>query len=179
MSTQQAFATHFEPVARIGENLLVLPKEKYGYYKVTAIEPIPIIIKDFGAINAESESKDTAITEVELNEDEIGQFRFIPLDDIEVEIKQPLANARGFTKTVVTRVSKLSAQLDPTLKHTEVFTIEDEKLYFKIKNPSKSNISRSRVAIFGWKFKVKELKAKPQKYAVIQVEVLPTGGGVE
>jgi len=179
VSVNQAFATYFEPIVKIGENLLILPEQKYGYYTVTAIEPLPVIIHDFGSVSSESESKDINVSALQLNEGEVGQWRLVPLDDIEVEVKQPLANTRSVTKEVTSKINAFSVAFDPTLKHTEFFTIKDEKVYFKITNPTKSDITRARVAFFGWKLKVKKLPAKPAKFAVIQVEVISTGQEVK
>ena len=73
------------PAAGIGENILLRRLKKYFLYRVLFREGLPpgaALVRDFGAIGAGvTVAQQSLQAQLELTEDQIGQFRFFPLDD--------------------------------------------------------------------------------------------------
>jgi len=165
-----------EPPVKIGENICVLTTEgKKIYYEVTYIEPLPPspnLVKDFGALTAGSSSGDTKLDILEVDDDEVGIYRFFPLDDVECTLKLPKALRRFLTKTKtavvtpLTRVYALNGH-DPTLVMTEFAVFEDDVPYMDVKNPTNDNITMSRVQFYGWRLCGRRLDKKPEKVSYV------------
>jgi hypothetical protein len=162
----------FKPIALVGENLEIQKGADaiLGYYKIKYIEPLQGVICNFGTLDAEAESGDTEFTDLYMNDLNLAQYRLYCLSDIEVTLRQPKAKTRFTGKTYVHKVDAFTHQRDPTLKTTEIFMWEDEKVYFNAKNVSKKSQPLNRFVAFGYKFVVEKLAAKPEKYATITVE---------
>lgn len=146
----------FEPVAKIGENLIFTPLNSYAYkngrpvyYKISYIEPIPAVYKDFGSISASSSLSNQEVTDLYLEDYQLGQYRVIPIDDVKIEISQPQATARYTTKSYTSYVDRLTYPENIL----EFFILSDDnKPYFKITNPHDWSIAKSRVKFIGWKY---------------------------
>ena len=169
-----------EPVAKIGENIIFTPLNSYAYksgrplfYKIAYIEPIPAVFKDFGTVSASSSITNQEVTDLYMDDNQLAQYRVIPIDDIEVAINQPQAMARFTTKSYTSYVSKLT---DPH-SFLEFFVFEDNnKPYFKITNPHDWDIAKSRVKFIGWKYilvpkLVKTENDIPNAFTAIPLEV--------
>jgi cysteinyl-tRNA synthetase len=156
-----------EPIALVGENLLVLPERKYGYYKVEWLEEIQDVDYDFGSIAAESETEETEVSNLYMSDGEIGSWMIKPIDDVEVKVSQPSAIGRYKTKEVKTSI-KAATELR---KRGILFVWEDEKVYFTVKNPTKYPLDRSKVRFKGlYRYQVRKLPTAPERYSVIVVE---------
>ena len=160
-----------EPPVKIGENICVLTTEgRKRYFRVTFIEPLPpspSLVKDFGALSAGSSSGDTKLDILEMDDCEVGIFRFFPLDDVECTLKQPKALRRFLTKTKVAVVTPLTKVYDPALVTTEFAVFEDDVPYMDVKNPTNYDLSTSRVQFFGWRLAGEELKEPPEKVSYV------------
>ena len=165
-----AYQHIFEPVVKVGENIAVFPTNKYGYFKVLYIRQLPEIIHDFGSISAEKTVSDKEVTDLYMNDGEIAQYRMMPLDDIVITVKQPLAKGIWTTRNTQAAISQKTLQLQTITGISEFFVYEDEKIYFNVTNPTKYNISKSRVLFTGFKFAVEKLPTPPEVYTVIPVE---------
>jgi len=166
-----AFRLEFEPVVKPGENIAVQFADKIEYYLVEHVEPLQPIVHDFGSIAAETEEEDKEVEGLYMPDGEIGQYRFLLLDDFEVEVKQPKAKSKWTTEKVTTRVTYANQWLDPTLAKSELFVFEDEKVYFDVKNPTKVARTVNRALFFGFRLKIKPIP-KPPVYTTISVEVV-------
>ena len=166
-----AFEERLSPSVQIGDNLQLLPEDhpKSGYYRVEYIEALHLISHDFGSISSETETADTEISNLYMDDLELGEFVISLIDDIELMIKQPFAKTRFKTKSLVTRITKLATQLDPFLSRNRVFVIEDEKIYFVAKNPTKYARPSNKVSFQGWRYILTKLDVKPDRYARIPV----------
>jgi hypothetical protein len=166
----------FEPVVQPEMNVRIFDSTKtYGYFEVTHVEPVGYIIKDFAVtISSESWSRGNEFQEVYVQDSEMAQWRMKVLDDIEVRLAQLGKELkRGSLKYgVPVNVSLMTELIDETLKSTEFYTYRDEKVYVDIYNPTQSSISRNRVVVFGYKFKLNKLDSKPGKYTNIPIGVI-------
>ena len=166
-----AFEERLSPSAQIGDNLELIPEDhpKKGFYRVEYIEQIHPIDYDFGSLAAGTEGTDTEITDLYMDDLELAEYVTHLVDDLELSVKQPFAKTRFKTKSVVTRITKLATQLDPLLSRNRIFVIEDEKVYFVPKNPTKYARPSNKVRFQGWRYILTELKVKPEKYTRIPV----------
>lgn len=157
----------FEPVAKPRENIRIVPDNKY--YRVEYVEPIYGILISLGSVSAESTGSLKELTELDLNPLEMGQWRIVLLDDINLIVKQPRATQKGTTKIESTKISPHLMLLDPSLKFTELFTFEDKtRIFIQPENPTKYSVN-ARILVFGWKFLLAELESPPAKYTDIPV----------
>ncbi|RLJ08586.1 MAG: hypothetical protein DRP12_00025 [Candidatus Aenigmatarchaeota archaeon] len=152
-----------EPVALPGENIVILPDNKP--FRVAWIEPLPAIDKDFGSLAAGAETGDTEVTDVYTDENQLVQFRIIPLDDVEVTVKQPRAKGRWVTKVVQAKLIKDN----PHDNLAEMFQFEDRGLFFNVKNPTSYTLPASRVRLVGFRFVLEPLSEMPEKKTYVVV----------
>jgi len=165
------YGTEFQPVVKLFENIGVYTTEgKWKYFQVAFIEPLPPsedLIKDFGAIAAGGSVSATDVTELELYENQIGQYRYFPLDDIMITVTQPRAITRYSIKAKKVRVSMLSEVYDPSLRSTELYVFEDDYPQMAIENNGPIAVTQSRVQFFGYRIVGDPLPEKPDKVAFV------------
>jgi len=166
------YATLFEPVVKPRENIRLVPalRGRKQFFQVEYVEPVYGIIIDLGQLAASSSTSLSAIDNLDLDENQLGQWRLFLLDDFELLIKQPRAVERGTTKVVSTKITPYTMILDPELKSTEFYTFEDKtRVYIQATNPTNSSVY-ARIFVYGWKFLLKEIE-QPAKYTDIPIAV--------
>jgi hypothetical protein len=174
----------FEPVAQKGENIIFLPEAKYNpagnvFFEVKEIQALfdGQLVNDFGSIAATTEASPAEYTDLYMAPRWLGQYRMMVLDDIEVARLHPRAVIGSSTESVVTKVTKFTPLLDPTLKSTEFFMFEDKpELYFQPKNTTKYTIGKSRVLFFGWALLLETKSGSPPKATYVPIEFSGIGG---
>lgn len=172
-----AFQLEFKPVALVDENIGLyqyVAKKKPRFFTVQFIEPLNPVEHDFGGLAAETNTGDTEIPgdRLYLPELEMGQYLIIPLDDVYVKIKQPLAKSRWVTKGQTTELRKRYYAYEPlkAMNLGQIFVFEDEKIFFDVQNPTKYPILKARVIFPGFRFVLEELVEKPAKFTWVPVE---------
>jgi hypothetical protein len=156
-----------EPVCLVGENLLVLPKDKYGFYRVEWIEELNDVDHDFGTAAAETELTEAEVSGLYMSDGEIAGWRIKPIDDVEVKLSQPQAIGRWKTKELKTALKSAT----DFRKRGFIFIFEDEKAYFAVKNPTKYSVQRTLVRFKGlYRYVVKKLDKEVTPYTTIVVE---------
>lgn len=170
-----AYHEKFEPIAAVGQNLYMFAPSRpqiHGFYRVLFEEPLPTIIHDFGSIASEDDTGDVEVTALYQDEDNCAHYRVFPLDDLNLEVKQPKALTRWTTKEATTYLDQLHGQyVAAEYRHlTEVFVFEDEKIYFLCRNPTKYTQPRNRVLFIGFRYSVEKLKERPAQWAFFPVE---------
>ena len=167
---RKSFAISFEPVVQIEENLHLMPLNKY--FKVSYIEGIPLLEHDFGDFTAGETKSDQEVTEVYLEDDEIGQYRFVPITAGVhiVGLKQPKGRPKWVTKTArakLTNIRDYADTLVETLQLTEVYQYKDTG--FSVDVYSTNAVSAAIVRFYGIRFKLVEIK-KPEVFKTIWTE---------
>lgn len=163
----------FEPELKYGD--IVYIKELDKFYRVKGVEAIPLIDKDFGAINAGATLQDQEVTELYLKENRLAQYRiYVVTDNIEITIAQPKARKRYATKSSIGKITRFhSLAWDILSKLTEIWIFEDEnKIYFNVKNAGSTNLSESKVYFLGWQYDLEEYEGTPPEYKVVELESL-------
>jgi len=162
-----AFAYEFSPVARVGENLFLIPLNRYVTIKY--IEPIPGKIIDFGSLDAGESTPTTELTDMEMPEDEIGQYRIKVLDDITVTVYQKRGVGRFSTKNVLYPITPDSDTLSSHANSTEIFVYGDDAPWVQVTNSGTVPILKSRIWIQGFRYVVETLEEAPAKYTAIPI----------
>lgn len=149
-----------EPVAQIGHNVGILWDNGWKYWKVTYLEPIPPFqFLDIGAIGVQSVSAATAAGNLDLEDKEFGQFRWYPIDNMQVRLWLPSADGRYRLKNMMSVVDQNILDRDPCLHLTEFFEWEDERPHFEGINLMDYALTQARLVGQGYRFKVAELPA--------------------
>jgi len=162
----------FEPIAKVGDNIRLLPDDhpKAGYYRVLFVEPLHEIQYDFGALAAGGSAEDKEIEDLYMPDNELAQYRIYCMDDIEVKVKQPMAKTRFPTDKVVTEITAFSHQLlQPKMHRNELFVIEDEKVLFTVTNPTKYPSYRNRIKAVGYRYVLEKLPEAVAPFAAVNV----------
>ena len=162
----------FEPVVEPRMNVRLLPD--YGYFKVLGVEPIGVIVYDFGkTLTAGSESKNIEFSTVYMQENEMAQWRVWVLDDFEIRLKLVgRERLRGSTKYSSDSIVTFSMDTNDYDELSQFFTFEDEKVFVDIKNPTQDTITKERVMLMGFKYVLQKLEEKPEKWTDIPIGVV-------
>jgi len=155
-----------KPIALVGENVHLMPQNKY--YTVERMETLPPFIVDFGSLTAGKTKEKERIEDTEMPKTWLAQYRFKPLDDIEIKVYQPEGKGKYLIKKdeVMVSVNIFIREIDPCLHLTELFQWEDTRLLFTVTNPTKYDLPTSRVLFFGIRYKLKEIP-KPPRFTTV------------
>jgi hypothetical protein len=114
---------------------------------------------DIGAIAAGGTSARTQAPNLQMWQNEFGQFRWFPMDTAQIRLYLPNATGRNnlrntqvnFDPTIVTR--------DPCLHMTEMFVWEDRNPAFEAFNYTGAAITQCRIIAMGFRFVTEALPA--------------------
>ena len=178
MRERFAFKEEFEPVVNVGEILHPLPMQGKDmdklYVKVLYIEALPYHERDFGPIGAGLTTGVTELIDVYMDDNELGQFRFVVVDD-DVEIfwfAQPQASRRWVTEN--TQWGSLAEWADPRNNPMmekyhlhEFFQWEDDRCWVDL--TTVGGVAASRIGFYGFRYVVEVLDKVPTVYTSIPV----------
>jgi len=171
MKPRSIFLEDLKPVAQIEQNIQLIPLNKF--YTVEWIEPIPQIVKDFGAVSALSKLEKKEVKEVHLRDNCLAQYRGLPLDYIKIDVYRPTALKQYALKNVESYIVRDVAAYSPKQNLLEFFQWEDEDIFFDITNPTQYDINMSRVLFYGFQYKLKGLIERPTVYTVVPIQAMP------
>lgn len=178
MKERFAFKEAFEPVVNVGENLhlnpLIAKDTGKLYVKVGYIEALPYTEIDLGAIAAGVPLGITELITCYMDDNELGQFRFVVVDDDVVisEFRQPQASSRWVTENTQweSLVEWADPRNNPMMEHYhlhEFFQWQDDRCW--INATSVGGVAVSRVGFYGFRFVVEKLKKKPTVFTSVPV----------
>ena len=155
MVDRKIFSLHFEPVAQIDERIFLLPEKTL--HEIEWIEPIPKLDLDFGGIAAGSTISEVEKNEIYVNDNELAQWRFIPITDklVATGMACPKALKCWTTKNESGNLSWNVDYMDvpvETLQLTEFFQYKSKTRVFSLKNTGTADISASIVRFYGYIF---------------------------
>jgi hypothetical protein len=150
----------------VGQNILTIDRESYNLYQVQFIEPIPlsapITIDLVGAVGsgvvapglaAGGVSQPTStITQIDMLDGQLGQFRARLLDDFQAIIYQPQGVQRDSTMNVVARLNLYQQLLDPSGHETELFCFEQQRPFVQAINNKAVAAPQVRVGFYGYRY---------------------------
>lgn len=148
-----------QPVAEVGENLLLVDNAAYHLYQVAYRNSVPpshpfVAEASAGAGLAAGGRIQAFNTNniLDLNEGQVGQFRAYVLDDVHVRINQPAATARQAVGQLVATFNAFSKLQDPHDALTEFFSFEDVRPILDITNPTGYVLVQVRIAFYGFRY---------------------------
>ena len=155
-----------EPVAQMEQNVGIYWDNKWNYYTVSFLEPIPPFqILVIGAIPAQSISNKTQARNLELRDKEFGQLRWYPIDNVQIRLWLPTDQGRFSMENMMAVVDMNTPERDPCLHLTEVFWWEDKEPSFEAINLTDYPLTECRIIGMGYRFKVKDAPG-PLKSAI-------------
>ena len=110
-------------------------------------------------------NKEIKLSQLELWDNVVGQWRMYVMDYVGVRMFYPKATAKWTTKTQSTSASPLSAFKENIL---EFFTYKDKVPYIYLDNPlNESQVAR--LVIVGFKYYVTKVLERPSEYTTIPI----------
>jgi len=142
-----------EPIALINHNVCVIYGNTKHYGKVTYLEPLPPFqALNIGAIAAQTVSARTAAPNLDLYDNEFGQFRWYPLDNAQIKLFLPNVDGRYTLRRIQVPVEPNIVDRDPDLHMTEFFEWEDNHPSFEAINFSDYALNACRIVCLGYRF---------------------------
>ncbi len=115
-----------------------------------------------GAIAAGTTAPKANITNLDLEENEFGQWRFFPLDNMMLQLFNPAGVSKWQLKNVQVGIDKNIIYRDPTLVTTEFFSYEDRRPAMTCTNFSGYALIPARVIGWGYRFHVIPIEPNSQ-----------------
>lgn len=177
----QAFHPSFQPIVLIGEYIAELDNRETlqprAVWKVTYYEPLPEFVKDFGSLTAGAATAKTEMEELKGNDYRIIQMRCLPLDNVQVDVFVGQSNQKYATRNAAFSFSRRVIGLDPSLAKTEIWNVEDKRIYFKVTNLDAATRGKNRVLLTGIQYYVEPVD--PRKIAAerIPMTFIPVAAG--
>ena len=157
-----------EPVAQINHNVAILWNNVWSYRRVTYLEGIPPFqFIDLGAVAAATNIIPTGTPNLEVQSNEFAQYRWFPLDDVQIRLWLPQASGRYRLRALMSVVDMMTIERDPCLHLTEFFQWEDEgPPNFEALNGTDYALAQTRLVAFGFRFKTEVLSAEKTKAVI-------------
>jgi len=156
------------PIVKYGENLYLIPLKKY--FSVMYVEPLPGDLKDFGALSAgEVAAGYTQVTDMNMSEFELAQWRVKLLDDITLSIRQKQGVGKYITRNVMEQLEFRTAIYSGSGNMFEIYVYEDEAPWIQATNPTNYDIEKSRIFFEGFRYVLQELTDVPSKSTAVPV----------
>lgn len=151
----------FESKAKINDTIAIWYGGKWNYNIVNYIEPLPpsnTLLHDFGSISNGSSVTNVKLSFLDMNTDELGEFRLKVLDDIKIKFSQPTVSGRFITKSSVVELDKYSAMFDASLKLSTIYVFEDGHPLVDVTNDSGVDLTKSRIIAMGYRYALTEIE---------------------
>lgn len=152
-----------EPVAQINQNVAILWSDKWNYRLVTYLEPIPpfqFLNLATAAVPLAAQTlaaSPTKASNLEVRDEEFAQYRWFPLDNIQVYLWLPSASGRAVLKNIRVPLDLYILNRDPCLHLTEFFLWTDKSPEFQPLNPMDYALNQARLVAMGYRFKTEAL----------------------
>jgi hypothetical protein len=153
-------AEAMEPIAMLDYYVRIITyNEPKGFYrKVSYYEAIPPFqAVDLGVIAAQSVGAKTNVTNLDLWDDEFGQWRWFPLDNAQYSLFIPAGVSKWQLKNLTIGLDKSIILRDPLLVSTEFCSWEDQRPAMQAMNFSDYAIAASRIIVFGYRYHTVEV----------------------
>lgn len=147
-----------EPVALINHNVCILYGNVKNWRRVIYLEPIPPVqFLDIGAIATQTVSARTSAVNLQLLDNEFGQFRWFPIDNAQVRLFLPQVDGRYLLRNIQGIVDMTITDKDPCLHLTEFFVWEDYNPWFEAINFMDYALAQCRLIGMGYRYVTTEL----------------------
>jgi hypothetical protein len=109
---------------------------------------------DMGAVPVQSFAAKQNVTNLDLWDQEFGQWRWYPLDDAQVSVFVPAGVSKWQLKNITVGIDRSIILRDPSLESTEIFTWQDQRPAMQALNFSNVALSACRIMATGYRFHV-------------------------
>ncbi len=149
-----------EPIAMIGDNVALYKGNSWFYFKVTMYEPIPWFqFLNLGAVAANTTNAPVNATNLDMFDNEFGQFRWFPIDNAQILRRHPNITISAL-KTLQVPVDMNIVDRDPCLHLTEFCTYQDQRPQFQAINGANIALTQCRLIGGGWRFSIDSIEDK-------------------
>lgn len=146
-------AIAMEPIVLLDYYVQIRTYKDRFFRQVDFYESIPPFqVLNIGALPTQTVSARTNALNLDLYDEEFGQWRWFPLDNIMARIFNPAGVAKHQLKTLQIGIERSIIYRDPTLVSTEFNTWEDERPAFEAMNFSDYALGASRIVVFGFRY---------------------------
>lgn len=157
---------YIQPVARIKENLAILSVNKWGFHTVEFSEPMPpgpamvvdlVTVAGVTFIGANATIAKRIVAALQVNDNELLQLRWEPLDNVEGVLWELAGIARLASRNVHSRVDRSTRNWDPTLSTTQFWVLGlNRDMNLEARNPMGYALPAARFQFFGHRFVLKD-----------------------
>lgn len=142
-----------EPVALINHNVCILYGSVKNWRKVIFLEPIPFFqCLNLGAIALQTTTARIACPNLAMLDGEFGQFRWFPMDNVQIRLFLPQTDGRYALRNVQVPVDETITDRDPCLHLTEFFVWEDKSPAFEAMNIMDYALTQCRIVAGGYRY---------------------------
>jgi hypothetical protein len=151
-------AESMESIAIVGDYVKINTYQATHYRQVAWYEALPPFQWiNLGALTAQQLSNRTNITNLDLVDEEFGQWRWVPIDNAQIRLYLPNGVAKWQLKNIQVGLDKAISLRDPTLASTEFCSWEDERPAMEGLNFSDYALGACRIVGFGYRFHTEEI----------------------
>lgn len=149
-----------EPIVTHGQNVAMhLAGKTVEYRQITWYEAIPPFqCIDVGAIAAQTVSARTNVTNLEVGDNEFAQYRWFPIDNMQVRLFLPPAIAKGELRNLQVAFGPNIVDLDPCLHLTEFCVWQDTEPAVECINFMDYALAASRIMAFGIRYETRKIE---------------------
>jgi len=186
MVDRKLYSRDFEPIVQPGEYLEFFPSDQLDKPNVGVlvkmVYPLPLLrinLCDADHLNANlttAESAEDELDDLDLDDNELGQYRLIPESDFKVvHLAMPKARPLMYTKNKTWSIQTIldDPRTNPSvemLQHNEIFKWEDTDLYYKAQSNS-ATLTAAYLAVFGFRFIVELITVFPTGIRPLRIPV--------
>jgi hypothetical protein len=147
-----------EPVALQNHLVAIHFVKDVVYRRVAFYEAItPTQVINLGALGAGLTSARTNVTNMDMYDNEFGQFRWYCLDNAQVRVFTPRGVAKGDLKTLQAIIPPNIAAINPDLSLTELFVWQDNRPSIEAINGGGVALTAVRMVAMGFRYRVDEI----------------------
>lgn len=122
--------------------------KKVSFYE--ALPPFQAI--DLGALAAQTAGAKIQIPNLDLWDEEFGQWRWFPMDNAQISLFIPAGVSKWQLKNLTLGLDKSIIYRDPLLVSTEFYSWEDQRPAMQAINFSDYALAACRIIVFGFRF---------------------------
>ena len=146
-----------EPIAMIDDNVALYKGNSWNYYKVSLYEAIPWFqFLNLGAVAANTVGGLVNAGNLDMFDEEFGQFRWFPIDNAQVLRRHPNITTNTLRNLQVP-IDMNIVDRDPCLHLTEFFVFEDERPQFQAINGANIALAQCRLVGGGFRFGINRM----------------------
>jgi hypothetical protein len=167
--------TKFDPIAKMGQNVAIHYLGNINYRRITFVESIPWFqFLDIGAIALQTGTARTNAPNLAQYDDEFAQFRWYPLEDVQVRMFLPQSQGKWTMRNIQVPLDKQVVERNPDLSMTEFFVWEDNTPWFEALNYGDYAQLGCRLVAGGFRYIGVDIKtALPAVYSAIVKGIEP------